>query len=101
MAIQEYNSERFLIIRMSWREYVAATDTWGWCDLCGTNDFSDNGGEGYYIAVINQWYCWRCAQQYFLSATHYEVDKEKERQNFNDMKHKLERLGVWNTNGNA
>ena len=95
MAIQYQNDKRFLIIKMTWREYVAATDTWGWCDLCGTNDFTQTG-YGYYIPVINQWYCQKCYEQWYEGATHYRVDIEKERQAFNEMKSKLERLGVWN-----
>ena len=96
MATQIQNDKRILVIEMTWREYVAAQDCWGWCDLCGTNDFSDNGGIGYYIPMIDQWYCKSCWDKYYATATHYKVDMEKERQKFNEMKQKLERLGVWN-----
>lgn len=101
MANPVKNDKRFLIIEMTWREYVAAQDCWGWCCLCGTNDFSDNGGVGFYIPVINQWYCKNCYDQWYAGATHYRVDIEKERQSYNEMKSKLERLGVWNTQENA
>ena len=93
MAKQEWNSKNFLVIRMSWREYVAATDSWGFCDLCGQQDFDEK--EGYYIPAIDQWYCKVCFDGWLSSATHYPSDREKERERFNKMKIKLQRLGVW------
>lgn len=99
MATPLQNDKRFLVIKMSWREYVAATDTWGWCDLCGFNEFGDE--EGYYIAVINQWYCKKCYDAWYSTATHYKVDTEKERASYNVIMNKLKGMGVWNIQKNG
>lgn len=93
MATQLNNEKRFLIIHMTWREYVAASDKFGWCDLCSTDDFEHGG---YYIPVIDQWYCEKCYKAWYDTAAHYKVDMEEERYRFNEMRNKLKGLGVWN-----
>ena len=92
MATQVKNKKGFLIIKMSWREYVAATDTFGFCSCCGTQSFPE---DGYYVAMVNDWYCKTCYDAYISGATHFKVDLEKERLAFNDMKNKLIGLGTW------
>lgn len=77
---------------MSWREYVAISDTFGFCDCCATQNFDE---DGYYVAVVDSWYCKTCFDAYYDSATHYTVDSLKERKNFNAVVEKLKDLGTW------
>lgn len=90
MANKYENEKRFLIYKMSWREYVAATESWGLCDCCGEADF-DTGG--YYVALIDSWFCQKCFDAYISGAKRYSVDLEKERNNWNKMTQKLRDLG--------
>ena len=92
MATQWINDKNLLIIKMTWREYVAITDSFGICDCCGTQQF-DN--RGYYVALVNDWYCPTCLDAYLKGAKRYSVDLEKERYNFNNVVSKLKDLGTW------
>lgn len=92
MASLWKNEKQFKIIEMSWKEYVAATDSWGLCDICG-----DNSSEEplYFVALVNQAYCPRCLEAYMSGAKRYKGDIEKEQENFVRMKNVLKDLGVW------
>lgn len=92
MAQRYKNDKRFLVIKMSWREYVAITDTFGLCDCCGTSDFDE---DGYYVATIDSWYCKTCFNAYYSGAKHYKVDMLAEREAYNKYMKKLKQLGTW------
>jgi len=92
MATRFKNEKNFLIIKMSWREYVACTETWGLCDCCGESDF-DTGG--YYIATIDSWFCQKCFDAYISTATHHRTDLKMEQQRWSKMVGKLRDLGTW------
>lgn len=77
---------------MSWREYVASSDTFGFCDCCTTQNFDE---DGYYVATIGSWFCKTCFNAYYDTAVHYSVDSIKERQKYNEMVEKLKDLGTW------
>ena len=85
------NDKRFLIIEMPWREYVAITDSFGQCDCCGEYD---SNMTFYYVATVNASFCKTCFDAWYSGATHYKVDMQKERYNYNDKKAKLQDLGV-------
>lgn len=92
MAKIYQNSQQLKIIEMSWKEYVAATDTWGLCDCCG-----DNSAEAplFYVALVNQVYCKTCLDAYLSGAKRTRGELEKEQINFVSMRNKLKDLGVW------
>ena len=92
MANPVKNDKRFLIIEMTWREYVAATDSWGLADCCGQNTSEE---PVFFIALLNQFYCEPCYNAWYDTATHYKVDVEKERYNYNNIVNKLKLLGCW------
>lgn len=92
VAYRYKNTKYFLVIKMSWREYVAITDSFGLCDCCGTDDFDK---DGYYVAVVDSWYCETCFDAYYESAKHFSVDAIKERANYNVKVAKLRDLGTW------
>lgn len=92
MAILWKNERQLKIIKMSWREYAAATDSWALCSCCG-----DNSSEEplYYVALVGDVYCQRCFDAYLKEAKRYKSDFEKEQNNFIKMRNKLIDLGVW------
>lgn len=42
----------------------------GICDACGKAKM-----EGYYIAVLNQWYCPECYKRWYAGAKNYPEDR--------------------------
>jgi len=87
------NEKQFKIIEMTWKEYVAVTDTWGLCDICGNNSAEENV---YFIALLNQTYCKNCLEAYLKDAKRTKSDFQKEQLNFITIRNKLIDLGVWN-----
>jgi hypothetical protein len=92
MAILWENKKKFQIIKMSWREYAAATDSWGLCDACGQNSSEE---PLYYVAVLNVVFCPDCFDAWYGGAKRYSVDMPKEQANFVRMKQKMKDLGCW------
>lgn len=50
------------------------------CDWCGTPFLPSE--KGCYIAVLNQWYCQKCFEEWVERATWYPEDVDYERKNF-------------------
>lgn len=68
---------KFLIIECTAAELYAACGGPGICDYCGTP-----AAVGYYIAVLNQWYCPKCFNRWKSYAHYYPEDADVERRNF-------------------
>lgn len=68
---------RFLIIECTAAELYVACGGPGICDYCGTTS-----GNGYYIAVLNHWYCPKCFEDWKRTARYYPRDADVERMNF-------------------
>ena len=68
---------KFLIIACTARELYIACGGHGICDYCGTPS-----GNGYYIAVLNQWFCPQCCDEWKATAHYYPQDADIERKNF-------------------
>ena len=51
------------------------------CDWCGT--VYKPSDEGVYIAVLNQWYCKECYEEWIMRAEYYLDDVDVEYKNFN------------------
>ena len=75
----EFN--KFLIIRCTAQELADAVGSAVIvCDFCG---MPQTGNErGYYIAVLNQWYCEDCDVDWTTRAEWYPEDADIERKNF-------------------
>lgn len=86
------NNKKFQIIKLSWREYAAATDSWALCDACGQNSSED---QLFYVAVVDHVFCEMCFKAWYDTAKRYSVDMPKEQDAFIRMKRKLEDLGCW------
>lgn len=84
------NDKGFLIIKMSWRECVAITDSWGLSDCCGQNSSEE---PLFYIAVLDQFYCESCYNAWYDTAKRYSSEIQKEQEAFVKVKNKLKDLG--------
>lgn len=69
--------DKFLIIESSASELYVATGGTGLCDSCARP--SD---KGYYIAVLNRWFCPECFEKWKSTARYYPEDMEIEIRNF-------------------
>lgn len=56
----------------------------GICDSCNKAGF-----DGYYIPVLNRWYCESCFKEFEERTPFYEDDLEYENLNYNNMKKTL------------
>ena len=50
------------------------------CDWCARTFLASE--KGVYIAVLNQWYCQKCFEEWIERATWYPQDVDVERKNF-------------------
>ena len=82
---------QFKVIKLTVKELqeVEGGYALGICDWCGEASF-----DGYYIAVLNRYYCPKCYEEWLKRAKYYPEDKPREDKNFNCWKTALERIGV-------
>ena len=67
----------FLVIEADRYEMHAAVGSLGICDYCGQVHV-----KGYYIAVLNQWFCTKCYEEWNEDARYYPQDRPVEERNF-------------------
>lgn len=80
MARVVNNSKDFRILEVSRMELMyrmARFGTAGVCDVC-----MDTPETGYYVAVLNEWICRDCLEEFLRGAVHYEDDRDIEERNF-------------------
>lgn len=78
---RQIEAGKFLVIRCTARELMYAVGTSSCvCDFCGTK--SEPKDKGYYIAVLNQWFCEGCFREWIEMAQWYAEDSDIERKNF-------------------
>lgn len=66
------NEKGFLVLEITRRELIGALAEYGSvgiCDSCGKV-----ANKGYYIAVLNQWFCEDCYKEWLMRATRYVED---------------------------
>jgi hypothetical protein len=78
---------KFLIIECSARELYVACDSPGVCDFCGTPS-----PIGYYIAVLNQWFCPKCFETW--KQTDPQLTKEDAKYEKRHFDHYAPLLGI-------
>lgn len=71
------NKKQFKVIEMSTPEVAAVFGGIGICDWCGEAHTS-----GFYIAVLNHWYCKKDYEMFLDRANNYEEDRQIEDLNF-------------------
>lgn len=69
--------DKFLIIESTASEIYAACGGPGICDSCGYPS-----AKGYYIAVLNRWFCPECFEHWKEYAKWYPEDADIENKNF-------------------
>lgn len=73
---------KFLIIECTAKELREATgQSLVRCDWCDDIALASNY-KGYYIAVLNQWFCKKCFEEWKKRAVWYPEDADIERRNF-------------------
>lgn len=80
MAKKEENEKGFLVIKtesLSEALMLAGPGGRAVCDCCNKSSF-----VGYYIAVLNDWYCERCYEEWLYLAKRYVEDIEIEVRNY-------------------
>ena len=77
MAKKVDNEKGFLVIEVSAAELSAKAGGYGICDYCNTP-----AEKGYYIAVLNQWYCPKCYDEFCKRAKYYPEDTGTEKRNY-------------------
>ena len=78
---KQIEAGKFLVIECTASELMDVTGS-GMCicDWCAKSCFPAE--KGYYIAVLNHWYCEECYQEWIQRARWYPGDVEIERKNF-------------------
>ena len=73
------NDKGFLVMEVSREELMNALGeyTEGVCDYCLSSP-----ENGYYVAVLNQWFCKECYDKWYKSATNYPEDRGCEIRNY-------------------
>ena len=89
MAKVYENKKGFKVIQVTRDEMMCALSEYGCagiCDSCG----SCNSHDGFYIAVLNCWYCSDCFYEWYAISKRYPEDEEIENKNFELYKQVLE-----------
>ena len=78
--------DNFKVIKASAKEMFEAVGSPGICENCG-----EMQSDGYYIAVLNRWFCKKCFERFKRCAKWYPEDAQIEELNF---KHYAFCLGI-------
>ncbi len=78
MAYIYKNKKGFKVIRTENRTEALMLGGAGICDWC-----NNTSKTGYYVAVLNEWFCDKCFHDWYLRATFYKEDMEIEMKNYN------------------
>lgn len=71
------NEKQFKVIEMSSLEVGSVFGGMGFCDWCG-----EDHTNGFYIAVLNHWYCKKDYEMFLDRANNYDEDRNIEELNF-------------------
>lgn len=80
MAKKVENKKGFLVLEITRGELLdvlAEYGSVGICDSCGLPI-----EKGYYIAVLNQWFCENCFKEWYKTAVRYKEDELYEKEKF-------------------
>ena len=94
--IQNQNKDWYKIVACTRREWMAYSETFGDCHLCGDEVYLDD--LMYYIPVLNVAYCERCYKLWATSAMFYKVDLKIETENLQKIKRAFKEMGCWDEN---
>lgn len=74
------NPKGFKVLRISRSELIEHLGKYGAVGIC--DSCSATPQQGYYISVLNQWYCENCYKRFILNRRRYKEDEPYEEQNF-------------------
>lgn len=80
MAQVVENAKGFRVIEINRDELIEKLGKYGSrgvCDFCNKSEY-----RGYYIAVLNRWYCDKCYDRWIKYAERYPEDSAYEKSNF-------------------
>ena len=78
------NSKGFKVLRVSRKRMLDRLGKYGCLGIC---DFcADSSEYGYYVAVLNQWICQECYDEWLRSAINYQEDRKIEQRNYETYK---------------
>lgn len=80
MANIKDNKKGFKVIQVSRNELMDKLGQYGAMGIC--DRCNGTASTGYYIAVLNQWFCPHCYQEWYHRATYYPEDTKVENKNF-------------------
>lgn len=80
MANIKDNKKGFKVIQVSRNELMDKLGQYGAMGIC--DRCNGTASTGYYIAVLNQWFCPHCYQEWYHRATYYQEDTKVENKNF-------------------
>lgn len=78
------NEKGFLVLEVTRSELVGALSEYGCigiCDMCCVSP-----EVGFYVAVLNQWLCKECYNEWMQRATRYQEDIPYEERNYETYK---------------
>lgn len=79
MAKIVQNDKNFKVLQLSYAEISRLTGNFlPVCDRCNNPKVS----QGYYVAVLNQWFCKKCYNSWYKDAVNYPEDREIENRNY-------------------
>lgn len=84
MAHVHQNDKGFKVIRTESLVETLKLGGIAMCDSCNGASFT-----GYYIAVLNRWYCDKCFNEWYAWAKRYDEDSKIEERNFERYSSKL------------
>lgn len=93
MAKIKNNKKNFLVIQMTQQEAVLIWGRFGGCGIC---DLCNKVPEyGFFVAVLNEYLCPDCFNDWIKRAKNYKEDKHFEKLNFDDTVHRLKSNNYW------
>lgn len=80
MAKRIKNRKGFLVLEITRQEMVDRLSRYGSLGVC--DSCMDPSSVGYYIAVLNQWFCPKCYERFTNVVDRYKEDEAVEKKNF-------------------
>ena len=86
------NDKNFKVIQFSYVEMMRLTgNVCPVCDRCLDRKVS----KGYYIAVLNQWFCPKCYKKWLKRAVKHPEDERVETENFEYYNHLAKKMTMY------
>lgn len=78
------NEKGFLVMEITRAELVSKLAQYGCIGVC--DSCMESPEVGYYVAVLNQWFCKKCYEEWLQRAERYQEDIPYEERNYETYK---------------